>query len=152
MLKRASVLLSVLLLLFLSLPALAGKTVYDASGSPQTLMVAAAVSVDVDGDMLTLSGVPAVVWFSDRPARRYGHMDLQEFVQVVSGHAALADPPNAALSVLGEQQPVILELLGVPVVNGDVLRWKIRVLEGALPRKAGAASLFIDAFPTQVNN
>ena len=131
--------------------ALADQPVYDGSKTMQTLIVQSAASVMVEGDTLTLHGVPATVYFTNRPARIFGHMDNQAFADFVDQHPQI-DPPNAALAILGSEQTVVLELLGAPMVEGDTISWKVRMLSGKLPAEAGPSSLFIDAFPTSVNN
>ena len=55
--------------------------VINESESPQFLFVMSAISGSCDGETLTLTGVPAVVFFSDRPYRIAGHMTLAEFVE-----------------------------------------------------------------------
>lgn len=133
-----------LLTVFLALPAAAG-TVYDGSKQPEMLWVQTAAAISHSGDELTLHGVPGTVYFSDRPYRLYGHMTNSEFAEQVM-KLARVDPPNAALSTLGGEDVVILELLEAPVVTGGerTVTWKVRLLSGQLPDRVGPGTLFID--------
>jgi hypothetical protein len=57
------------------------------------------------------------------------------------------DPPNAAVSILSgdEVHDVVVTLSKLPTVNGDELVYSdIKIIDGELPRIAGAGSLFID--------
>lgn len=97
---------------------------------------------------LTLKGVsPTTIMFSDRPERIAGHMATARFVPFWSKgkDSFLSDPPNATLSVIHEDKvnDVVVELRD-PVLKGDELSYNVRVLEGEMPAKGGAASLFID--------
>jgi hypothetical protein len=58
-------------------------------------------------------------------------------------------PPNAALSFLEEGDTIPEEVTMVisdPHLTEDTLTYKIVVLDGTLPPKAGPCSLFIDPF------
>lgn len=97
---------------------------------------------------LTLKGVsPATVMFSDRPERIAGHMTTARFLPFWSegSQSFLLDPPNATLSFLEDRamEDVVL-VLQDPKLEGDDLSYQVQVLEGQLPEKGGAASLFID--------
>jgi hypothetical protein len=97
---------------------------------------------------LTLKGVsPATVMFSDRPERIAGHMATARFVPFWSEgkDSFLKDPPNATLSFLDDQTlaDAVVELHD-PVLSGDNLSYRVKVLEGEIPASAGLASLFID--------
>jgi hypothetical protein len=98
--------------------------------------------------LLTLKGVnPATVMFSDRPERIAGHMTTARFVPFWSegSQSFLLDPPNATLSFLeGRELEDVVLVLQDPKLEGNDLSYQIRVLEGTLPEKGGAASLFID--------
>ena len=59
--------------------------VIDESENPQFLFVMSAVSGSFDGETLTLTGVPSVVYFSDRPYRIAGHMSLEEVCRDMGG-------------------------------------------------------------------
>ncbi len=97
---------------------------------------------------LTLQGVsPATVMFSDRPERIAGHMTTARFVPFwgEGKDSFLKDPPNATLSFLENESmaDAVVELRD-PVLAGDNLSYRVKVLEGEIPASAGAASLFID--------
>lgn len=135
-------------------PARAGH-VYDGSREARLLFVQTAASATFDGRSLTLAGVPATVYFSDRPHRLYGQVDNPAFArffrQTVQERFA-GDPPNAALTLLEEGgRTVVVELVEGPEVKGDSLVYGIKPLSGAPPGRTGACGLFIDAFPTPVN-
>jgi hypothetical protein len=97
---------------------------------------------------LTLKGVnPATVMFSDRPERIAGHMKTDRFVPFWSEgkDSFLKDPPNATLSFLEDKTlaDAVVELRE-PVLEGEDLSYRVKILEGQVPASAGAASLFID--------
>jgi hypothetical protein len=59
------------------------------------------------------------------------------------------DHPNAVLSFLSEGDTVPEEVTMVirdPHVTEDTLTYKVEVLDGTLPAKAGPCTLFIDPF------
>ncbi len=129
-------------------PKEAGGHVIDESQTPRFLVVLSGASGSFDGDTLILQRVPAVTYFSDRPARIAGHMSVEEFVESWNqgSESFAADPPNAVLSVLAEGGPddVVIELLNVSVA-GDAVEFVVEVLDGTLPEGSfGPASLFID--------
>jgi hypothetical protein len=114
--------------------------------------------------VLTLHGVSAqMVWFSDRPARKSGQLSTRLFAREWAGFGFRADPPNAALSLLGADRrsdTVVVELLSRPRYDRAkrTMRYVLRVLPEASGNLAGfeagrdarvarrfrAASLFID--------
>jgi hypothetical protein len=117
-------------------------------GKADFLFVQNARRIAFTDDRLTLEEVnPATVMFSDRPERIAGHMTTARFVPFWSEgkDSFLKDPPNATLSFLedGSMDDVVVELHD-PVLEGENLSYKIKVLEGKMPASAGAVSLFID--------
>jgi hypothetical protein len=97
---------------------------------------------------LTLNGInPVTVMFSDRPERIAGHMPTARFVPFWSEgtDSFLKDPPNATLSFLDDENlaDAVVELQD-PVLSGEDLSYRVKVLEGSIPVQAGLASLFID--------
>ena len=97
---------------------------------------------------LTLKGIsPITVMFSDRPERIAGHMATKRFVPFWSDgtDSFLKDPPNATLSFVEDKAlaDVVVELRD-PVLKGENLTYRVKVLEGKLPPEGGMASLFID--------
>ena len=121
--------------------------VIDDSKNPGYLFVISGTSGSLDGDNLTLNGVPNVIYFSDRPARIAGHMSLSEFVEMWNkgNDSFKADPPNATLSVLTKDgaKEVVLELMSVEQKSGSVVL-KVAVLEGRTSSHFNAGTLFID--------
>jgi hypothetical protein len=142
-------------LLLLGSQAARADHVYDAGREARLLFVQTASSAAFDGRTLTLAGVAATVYFSDRPRRLYGHVANEAFGRYFRKTVAerfAGDPPNAALALMGEDgATVVLELVGGPEVRGGRVAWRIKALSGRPPQTAGPCSLFIDAFPTPVN-
>jgi hypothetical protein len=57
------------------------------------------------------------------------------------------DPPNAVLSFLGDgDHDDVVVVLRDPRLAGDTLTYQVDVLEGVLPERAGACTVFIDSF------
>lgn len=97
---------------------------------------------------IVLRGVnPQTICFSDRPDRVAGHMATTDFVPMwgQGSDSFLKDPPNATLSVIqgGKVESAVVTLRNPRLTGGD-LAYDITVLEGALPARSGACSLFID--------
>jgi len=125
--------------------------IIDDSKNPGYLFVISGTSGSLDGDTLTLSGIPNVIYFSDRPARKAGHITLAHFIEAwdKGSDSFKADPPNATLSVLNKDgaNNVVVELMSVKQKNGSVV-FKISVLAGPIPESFKISSLFIDVnFP-----
>ena len=124
--------------------------VIDDSEKPQYLYVMSATSGSFDGETLTLTGVPSVVYFSDRPYRITGHLSVEKFVELwgEGADSFAADPPNATLSIYdaGGNNDVVIELAGAPDISGDSVIFEVRVLLGNLPEVLSTSSLFIDVF------
>jgi len=121
--------------------------VIDDSKNTGYLFVISGTSGSLDGDKLTLNGVPNVIYFSDRPARKAGHMSLSEFIKMWNkgSDSFKADPPNATLSVLKKEgaNNVVVELMSV-VQKSDSVIFKVAVLEGTTPASFYMSTLFID--------
>ncbi len=121
--------------------------VIDDSKNTSYLFVLSATSGSLKGDTLTLNGVPNVIYFSDRPARKAGHLSLEKFVESwdKGSDSFKADPPNASLSVLNKEgaNNVVVELLSVEQKSGSVV-FNVAVLEGITPDSFKTSSLFID--------
>lgn len=139
----------VLTLMVFSTLAFGGEHVIDDSQELSYLFVLGAVSGSLKGDILTLNGVPNVIYFSDRPARKTGHMSLSEFIDMWDKgvDSFKADPPNATLSVLKKEgaKNVVVELMSVEQKSGSVV-FKVAVLEGNVTESFEASSLFIDSY------
>jgi hypothetical protein len=130
------------------LGARAAEQTADHSEYVDYMFVFGAKSGSVEGDTLTLNGVPNVVYFSGRPYRMAGHMDAHTFVKAwIDGKDGFSkDPPNAVLSMMGDHGAfnVVVELLSVKA-EGDAVSFKIRKLDGELKREFGEAALFVDS-------
>jgi hypothetical protein len=105
----------------------------------------------VDGRLILRGVTPSTLYFSDRPQRVVGHLGTVEFVGFWDeGEDSFAeDPPNAVLAFVarGEQTPQDVVLtIDDPIVTGADLSYAATVLEGTLPRRAEACTLFIDPF------
>jgi len=121
--------------------------VIDDSENTGYLFVISGTSGSLDGDTLTLNGVPNVIYFSDRPARKAGHLSLEKFVEIwdKGDDSFKADPPNATLSLLKKEgaENGVVELMSVEQKSGSVV-FKISVLEGLIPESFKTSTLFID--------
>jgi hypothetical protein len=106
----------------------------------------------LDGNKLTMSSVaPNTIVFADRPVRAAGHVLTAQFIkQWDEGNDSFAkDPPNATISVLNSDGSAIEDAVVVlkkPALEGGNLTFEVSVLEGALTKADGPASLFIDWF------
>lgn len=122
--------------------------VIDDSKNTSYLFVVSGMSGSLDGDTLTLNGVPNVIYFSDRPVRKAGHMTLISFVEMWKNgsDSFKANPPNATLSVLTEDgdENIVVKLVSVDQSSGSI-KMPVVVLDGTVPQKFKAATLFIDA-------
>ena len=123
--------------------------VIDDSKNTGYLFVISGTSGSLDGDTLTLNGVPNVIYFSDRPARIAGHMSVSKFVEMWDKgvDSFKADPPNATLSVLKKEgaKNVVVELMSVEQKN-DTVVFKVAVLEGVekVATSFNAGTVFVD--------
>ena len=127
------------------------RTIIDESKNPNYLFVQTAKSGSFDGKTLTLEGVsPATVYFSDRPYRTAGHMKMHQFLGTWNKgkNSFSEDSPNATLSIFSgkEALEVVMEIAN-PRLQGDQLKYDVRILNGTCPGKFGVSSLFIDNFP-----
>jgi len=145
-------LLAICLVLVTAATSVTASHVINESENPLFLSVLSAESGSYDGETLTLTGVPAVVYFSDRPNRIAGHMSVQEFVEMwEEGADNFADnPPNAALSISNGDVAVV-ELTN-PLLIENGVTFVIEILDGDIPVSLDSSALFIDAFPTAVNS
>jgi hypothetical protein len=137
-----------------SLASLAATTAGVAAGTPakrlDVLFVQSASSMQYDkaNGKLTLLGVsPITLFFADRPERIAGNMRTAAFVPFWSEgrNSFLSDPPNADLSIIdGTTMQQVVVVLEDPVLAGDELRYKVKVLQGDMPAGGQDVSLFID--------
>jgi hypothetical protein len=118
--------------------------------SIEALFVHSAHGLTSSKGSVTFHGLAhATLFFSDRPQRVVGHMTSRKFVdQWGEGEDSFAqDPPNAVLSFLENGDTVPEEVtmtISDPQLDGDTLTYKVDILDGMLPTKAGPCSLFID--------
>jgi hypothetical protein len=117
----------------------------------QVLFVQNAKAVVFDKGTLTLKGVsPMTIFFSDRPVRIAGHFNTKdEFVPLwdEGKDSFLKDPPNATISMYEkgkDQLKDVVVKLSKPRLKGEDLTYDITVIEGKVPKKGGACSVFID--------
>ncbi len=124
---------------------------------PKFLYALSAKSGTFENGRLTLKDVPLVVYFSDRPARLSGMLSIEVFAQGwdKGSDSFRADPPNATLSILGKDgaNNIVVELSNPDVkVKEGSISFKVRVLQGEMPKSFGNSTLFIDPFPTGMND
>ncbi len=105
----------------------------------------------IEKNTLRLRNVGAsTLFFTDRPVRIAGHYHTKgEFLKLWSeGPDSFAkNPPNATLSFIEPERPQLLDVvinIRNPRMQGADLLYDFTVIEGTMPRKAGAAVLFID--------
>ncbi len=116
--------------------------------SLQFLFVQSAKSFTFADGKLSLHGVsPHTIYFTDRPVRIAGHITVKEYIDW--GRAAkdsfTKDPPNGTLSIIaGDEAKNIVMVLKDAQLEGDTLSFKVRILEGKMPKAGGVNSLFID--------
>ena len=120
----------------------------DTEEGPQYLFVQNAASVTLADGKLTMTGVtPSTVYFSDRPERITGHVDTAAFVSNwdVGPDSFKANPPNAALSILGVGAPedIVVELKNPRLTDGNLV-YDVEVLEGDAAAQGTSCALFID--------
>ena len=118
--------------------------------SIEALFVQSAHGLTANNGTVTFHGLAhSTVFFSDRPQRVVGHLTSRKFVdQWGEGEDSFAmDPPNAVVSFLEDGDAVPEEVtmtIRDPKLDGDTLTYKVDILDGTLPAKAGPCSLFID--------
>ena len=116
---------------------------------PAYLFVQNAQTVESSPGTLTLKGVsPTTVYFTDRPERTAGHSRTTDFIAMwgEGEDSFSADPPNATLSILEDDEKVtnVVVTVSNPRLDGQNLTYDVQILEGDLPKTGGAAALFID--------
>ena len=91
------------------------------------------------------------IYFSDRPQRMAGHFKMADYLNEWTARAGKnnfgADPPNATLSVYEPGQPdntLVVVKITNPVVEGEDLIYRYKVIDGRMPANGGATTLFID--------
>ncbi|HEY6407229.1 MAG TPA: hypothetical protein VIY29_07170 [Ktedonobacteraceae bacterium] len=118
--------------------------------SIEALFVQSAHGLTTSNGSVTFHGLAhSTLFFSDRPKRVVGHLTSRKFVeQWGDGEDSFAqDPPNAVVSFLEDGDTVPEEVtmtISDPQLKGDTLTYKVDILDGMLPTRAGPCSLFID--------
>ena len=121
--------------------------VIDDSKNAQYLFTLASKSGTFEKDILTLKGVPLVVYFSDRPVRKSGHISLEEFIQMWDqGVDSFRDnPPNAELALFDKKRDEhAVVVLRNPKVAGNTISFEVEVIGETVPEKFEHSTLFID--------
>lgn len=112
------------------------------------VQTARGLAFDKGTNTLQLVGIsPITLFFSDRPERVAGNMKTDRFPSFWSvGKDSFAkDPPNADVSIIdGETMRQVVVVLNDPVLEGDTLRYRVKVLQGDMPEKGADVSVFID--------
>jgi hypothetical protein len=114
------------------------------------VQTAAGIEVDTAAQKLRLKDVvPQVLYFSDRPERVAGHVDMAGYLEEwTKGKDNFGeDPPNATLSVYEPGQPenttVVIEIMQ-PEVDGKDISYSYTLINGEMPAAGQNAALFID--------
>ena len=123
--------------------------VINEADAPQFLYTMSAKSGTFENGRLTLKDVPLVVYFSDRPARLSGMLSIEVFAQGwdKGSDNFRNDSPNATLSILGKDgaNNIVVELSNPDVkVKEGSISFKVRVLQGEMPKSFGNSTLFVD--------
>jgi hypothetical protein len=125
------------------------RNVSTSAGPLANLLVQTAkrLTFDKATNTLSLIGVsPITLFFADRPGR-VGNMKTSAFIPCWShGKDSFAkDPPNADISIVDRDamRQVVAELQD-SALEGEVLRHKMKILQGDMPDKAADVSEFID--------
>ena len=153
--RQASVFIFIAVLFGANASIIKAQPVIDDSKNPEYLFTMSAKSGSFDQEKLTLGDVPLVVYFTDRPYRKSGHMSLEDFAKMWEQDVETYNqvPPNAELAIYdqdGDTHAVLI--IDTPEITGSVISFMVTVLEGEIPETFDHATLFIDAFPTCVND
>ena len=84
---------------------------------------------------------------ADRPERVAGNMKTSAFIPFWSkGKDSFAKvPPNADVSIIdGDTMRQVIVELQDPALDNDILRYKVKMLQGEMPEKGADVSVFID--------
>ncbi len=118
----------------------------------EAMFVQSAHGMTTSNGSLTFHGIAhSTLFFADRPQRVVGHIHTRNFIDDWgAGENSFAeDPPNAVVAFLeeGDAHPEdVTMVIRDPQLTADTLTYKVEVLDGTLPAKAGPCSLFIDPF------
>ena len=135
--------------LFLGVLFSQAEQVSDNSKNPSSLYALSGKSGSLEGDTLTINGISNVIYFSDRPERKAGHITLKQLVELWNkgSDSFKADPPNAEISIFkesGDEQNIII--LSNPEVKDEAVSFKIEFVgkNQLIPNSFGHSTLFID--------
>jgi hypothetical protein len=112
------------------------------------VQTAKGLAFDKATNTLSLTGIsPVTLFFADRPQRVAGNMKTSAFVpfwgQGTDSFAKV--PPNADVSIIeGDVMRQVVVELRDPKLDGDVLSYRVKTLQGEMPEKGTDVSLFID--------
>ena len=129
---------------------IATRALADDEKTVDYLLVQTAKGLAFDKSTNTLSLIdvsPITLFFSDRPERIAGNMKTGRFTSFWSlGKDSFAkDPPNADVSIIeGNSMRQVVAVLQDPALEGDTLRYKVKILQGEMPAKGADVSVFID--------
>jgi hypothetical protein len=129
---------------------IATRTLADDDKTVDYLLVQTSKGLTFDKatNTLSLTGVsPITLFFSDRPERIAGNMKNSAFIPFWGeGKDSFAkDPPNADVSIIeGDTMRQVIVVLQDPALDGDTLRYKVKILQGDMPAKGTDVSVFID--------
>jgi hypothetical protein len=118
----------------------------------QLMFVQTAESLKADGKTLRLVNVgKQTLYFSDRPVRIAGHLTMPAYMDEWKAGAGpdnfASDPPNATLSVYeaGQRENTLTVVeISHPIIDGNDLVYRYKLIEGAMPKAGGPTALFID--------
>jgi len=131
------------------LPWLASSVAHGEGENAQFLFVQSSKHISFKDGSLTLHNVsPVTTFFSDRPDRITGGIRNTSFLKYwgQGWNSFKSDPPNAALSVFtpdGRPMQAVI-VLNNPQIDGDNLRYNVKVLQGTVPDEGAESVLFID--------
>lgn len=141
------ILLAVLLLISLMSCDFGKKTtphVIDEKQSPRYIFVLNAKSGYYQNKELTLKDINSVVYFSDRPNRVAGHMELSKFPTLWKGKDDEGLTARCAiLSIMDPEEEIVIELSN-PTITGNTITFNYKNIPTDFPKKFSACSLFID--------
>jgi hypothetical protein len=101
-------------------------------------------SVSIEGETLTILGVPAVPWIEDWPSTSFGQWDLSAFADAWDARSGGLGPGTAVLRLPELAEDIVLQVIDIEA-DGQSLRMRIAALQDAsLEGTFGPASLFIE--------
>lgn len=105
-------------------------------------------------NVLILTGIKEVLFFSDEPKRIAGQITLERFQGIWDKKYLDGSElkPNAVLSIVNtpENTNITVELQAQSM-DKHSLKYTVKILEGNIPLSFGRSTIFIDGIPTLVN-